>query len=662
MWSEDELEEQVSRAKKKDAKTKQEQRDAEAAEKKDKEKKEKEKTREDLLASHVFKFVKGDAPTCTFLASEVTGITEPPERVKRDRHLEHNVVGRYAASHGMQCRCVGEQRLFTLWLPRVSPTTVDPLQRALEEAKLAAEFDVGLTTVRSSNTPAKGELPLFGFYLSSTRAATQQTASAAHQQRRSAPAPAPALAPAPAPAPAAQQQPETKDLVGLTKVTGITSAVVLTWRINAHFFQERFEHLLNDNVDCLLVHSEVAALLLDLLRVNVRLVALDPTHRDGAEHMSVKKPMHHSKGFILFSDACVRVIVSTANLSRNDCGGDMLSNAWWYEDFPRKMIKSSHDALPKSEFENTLATYLESILGCTKRSDPDMKKVKDRLDKMGKDKKGFLHELAQYDYSRPSARLVISVPRKTGTGAAMLPRLMRPLGDTKNMVLTAQSSSIGAQDLGQAHREGRPQFLSDVLAKAMGQPLATPDNFRVVWPTTTYCSKCRHQPVHYNPNDDERPALEPFLRRYEEAGEYASRANYAPHLKTYSGQTPGKDKRALEWCILTSANITQAAWGSGNVPPNNYELGVYFGPGLEKTKGRVFVTHAHAPCDANEIVLPLGYRLDAEKYRLDAEMFGTLDEPAGAKKFGPAMLRRSAERERRFRKKEKKRLRALQQQ
>jgi hypothetical protein len=389
----------------------------------------------------------------------------------------------------------------------------------------------------------------------------------------------------------------------------LSAVVVMTWCISPDFFASHFAHLLLQSVDTVLVHSQDAAVGTFLGRYPGDKVALDPTaHLNEKKEAGQKGPMHHAKGFILFCRDKVRVIVSTANLSSGDCFGP-LSNAWWYQDFPLKMPGSARDGEappPKSEFEYALLMYLESVLASAEDDSAAC------LAKMGESKKGLLFELARYDFSGALARLLVSIPRKPGTGSAMLKRVMEPLKDKSALTLVMQSSSIGSQGNGS-------DFITRVLATAMGQPY--PEMVSLVWPLDSYCVLVHGEwGVHPCSLGVEPAEVAKLLSNFKRWIPDKSRGKTTPHQKTYCGHNP-RDPRTLVWCILSSANMSQAAWGGGTSLPSNYELGVYFGPGLEATDGKVFVTQA-SNAD-NEIVLPLGYQIDAPAYKTD-------DVPAGA--------------------------------
>ena len=84
--------------------------------------------------------------------------------------------------------------------------------------------------------------------------------------------------------------------------------------------------------------------------------------------------------------------------------------------------------------------------------------------------------------------------------------------------------------------------------------------------------------------------MRPLLRQWHSV--QSGRARAAPHIKTYGRVTP---HRTFDWFLLTSANLSKAAWGTqeGKSPNTglrirSYEAGVLLDPALYG-KGTVFV-------------------------------------------------------------------------
>ncbi|KAK7582630.1 hypothetical protein V9T40_014075 [Parthenolecanium corni] len=80
-----------------------------------------------------------------------------------------------------------------------------------------------------------------------------------------------------------------------------------------------------------------------------------------------------------------------------------------------------------------------------------------------------------------------------------------------------------------------------------------------------------------------------------------------PHIKTYCRFSPCK--KYLSWFLLTSANLSKAAWGMENKAKTdlrilNYEVGVLFIPSLLIKKQRFPLTNANSSEDGPEFPLP----------------------------------------------------------
>lgn len=118
-----------------------------------------------------------------------------------------------------------------------------------------------------------------------------------------------------------------------------------------------------------------------------------------------------------------------------------------------------------------------------------------------------------------------------------------------------------------------------------------------------------------NQVNQKQPWLQQFL--YQWKANVRHRNHAMPHIKTYARWT---DKK-LHWFVLTSANLSKAAWGSMNksakinVPLriNNYEAGVMFLP--------KFVTQTdYFSMDSSDQMTPVFpplYDIPLTKYAID---------------------------------------------
>ncbi|ONM57969.1 Tyrosyl-DNA phosphodiesterase 1 [Zea mays] len=242
---------------------------------------------------------------------------------------------------------------------------------------------------------------------------------------------------------------------------------------------------------------------------------------------------HHSKAMLLVYPQGIRIVVHTANLIHVDW--NYKSQGLWMQDFP---WKDTVDMNKKTAFENDLVDYLSALKW------PEFRVNLPGVGDVNINAAFF----RKFDYSNSMVRLIGSVPgyhvgsniRKWGH--MKLRNVLDEIMFNKQFCkspLIYQFSSLGSLD-----EKWMSEFACSLSAGksddgsqlGIGKPL-------IVWPTV----------------EDVRRAM--------------------PHIKTftrYSGQN-------IAWFLLTSANLSKAAWGA--LQKNNtqlmirsYELGVLFLP------------------------------------------------------------------------------------
>lgn len=258
---------------------------------------------------------------------------------------------------------------------------------------------------------------------------------------------------------------------------------------------------------------------------------------------------------LLYATGC-RVAVCTANF----IGVDWLwkNNASFVQDFPRKNQCSPRG----SDFETALLDYVEPYRS---RGGLDVAALRD------------------FDFSAAKAVLIPSVPGYH-TGAAMhryghmrlravLSREPLPAKFAQAPIV-AQFSSLGSisekwlmDELRvsmAAHappRNGAPAMAAgatDASAALMSSASLPP--LRIVWPTvesvrtslegwSAGCSLCCDE-------KNMKPMLQRYLHVWDGEGQRRHRA--MPHIKSYLRAAPDGE---LAWCLITSANLSNSAWG-----------------------------------------------------------------------------------------------------
>ncbi|ONM57960.1 Tyrosyl-DNA phosphodiesterase 1 [Zea mays] len=241
---------------------------------------------------------------------------------------------------------------------------------------------------------------------------------------------------------------------------------------------------------------------------------------------------HHSKAMLLVYPQGIRIVVHTANLIHVDW--NYKSQGLWMQDFP---WKDTVDMNKKTAFENDLVDYLSALKW------PEFRVNLPGVGDVNINAAFF----RKFDYSNSMVRLIGSVPgyhvgsniRKWGH--MKLRNVLDEIMFNKQFCkspLIYQFSSLGSLD-----EKWMSEFACSLSAGksddgsqlGIGKPL-------IVWPTV----------------EDVRCSIE---------------SGYASHKNLYS----------LQWFLLTSANLSKAAWGA--LQKNNtqlmirsYELGVLFLP------------------------------------------------------------------------------------
>lgn len=324
---------------------------------------------------------------------------------------------------------------------------------------------------------------------------------------------------------------------------------------------------------------------------------------------------HHSKFFLLvFTEGC-RVVVHTANL----CFGDLsvMSNAAWWQDFPRK-TSAQRNAHATSEFEEDLTRYLH------------------RTGWRGRDEGSRGHvgpeAFRAFDFERAGAKLVASVPGRHGGADARdrreitawgHPALRRALEKMppfpcvfKNAPIVGQVSSVGSftekwllDEFGASLNAGRVEDGGETEKKDASSLGEGP--IQLVWPTV---SEVRASLLGYaaggsipgNTRNLAKPHVAARLHAWRALGEVNTtekktgaerdsrdsrghpygRERAVPHIKTfarYALRSVGPPR--LAWVFLGSHNLSGAAWGKFEKNQTqlnvlSYELGVLLAPAL----------------------------------------------------------------------------------
>ncbi|KAH1252780.1 Tyrosyl-DNA phosphodiesterase 1 [Glycine max] len=268
---------------------------------------------------------------------------------------------------------------------------------------------------------------------------------------------------------------------------------------------------------------------------------------------------HHSKAMMLIYPQGVRVIVHTANLIYVDWNNK--SQGLWMQDFPWK----DQNSLSKgSGFENDLVEYL-SVLKW-----PEFSVNLPFLGSVSICPSFF----RKFDYSDARVRLIASVPGyHSGSslkkwGHMKLRSLLQECTfdeEFKKSPLVYQFSSLGSLDekwMTELASSMSAGLSEDKTPLGMGEP-------QIIWPTVedVRCSLEGYAAGNAVPSPLKN-VEKTFLKKYwaKWKADHTGRCRAMPHIKTFARYK----NQSLAWFLLTSANLSKAAWGA--LQKNNTQL------------------------------------------------------------------------------------------
>ncbi|KAA8519997.1 hypothetical protein F0562_014253 [Nyssa sinensis] len=281
---------------------------------------------------------------------------------------------------------------------------------------------------------------------------------------------------------------------------------------------------------------------------------------------------HHSKAMFLVYPQGVRIIVHTANLIYVDWNNK--SQGLWMQDFPWKDQSNSSKGCG---FESDLIDYL-SVLKW-----PEFTANLPAFGNFSVNSSFF----KKFDYSNAAVRLIASVPGyHTGPnmkkwGHMKLRTVLQECIFDKqfqNSPLVYQFSSLGSLDekwMAELASSMSSGVSEDKMPLGSGEPL-------IIWPTVedVRCSLEGYAAGNAIPSPQKNVEKE-FLKKYwaKWKASHSGRCRAMPHIKTYT-RYKGQN---LAWLLLTSANLSKAAWGAlqknnSQLMIRSYELGVLFLP------------------------------------------------------------------------------------
>lgn len=348
-----------------------------------------------------------------------------------------------------------------------------------------------------------------------------------------------------------------------SKYGTLKSSVQINFMVELEWLLMNYEATGNDQKPLLILYGEENQ---DLLGKN--------HGRGNVTSVRIRSPYpfgtHHTKLMILvYQDESVRVVVSTANLISSDWQ-NRTQGLW----LGPKCPKGQGDG--ETRFKASLLKYLE-FYGVSQL-------------------KPYIEHVAQCDFSQVNAFFVASVPGShsgaelASWGHMAVGSVLRKHAKKTRWPLNIQCSSIGS--LGNNPKAWMCSELADSLSSG------TCDDVQMIYPSKKNVFRsldglagggC----LPYRRKGHEKQVwLRDFL--YEWKSEGHNRSAAMPHIKTYAQVSP--DGKEASFFLLTSSNLSKAAWGTLNKGRDklyimSYEAGVLLLPQFVVNKDTFELEH-----------------------------------------------------------------------
>ncbi|XP_044127494.1 tyrosyl-DNA phosphodiesterase 1 [Bufo gargarizans] len=285
---------------------------------------------------------------------------------------------------------------------------------------------------------------------------------------------------------------------------------------------------------------------------------------------------HHTKMMLLLYEEGLRVVIYTSNLIRDDWH-QKTQGIWLSPLYPRLPEGSSSLAGESvTNFRADLVAYLASY------NSPSLKE--------------WMDIIKQHDLSETRVYLVGSTPGrfqgydKEKWGHFRVRKILRekgsPITGVESWPVIGQFSSIGS--MGSDQSKWLHSEFSESL-KTLGKGVKTLPRsekpLQLIYPSVDNVrTSLEGYPAGGSlPYGLQTAQKQPWLHSYfhKWKAETSGRSRAMPHIKTYMRVSP--DCQELAWFLVTSANLSKAAWGSlekngAQLFIRSYELGVLFLP------------------------------------------------------------------------------------
>ncbi|CAH1641988.1 unnamed protein product [Spodoptera littoralis] len=330
-----------------------------------------------------------------------------------------------------------------------------------------------------------------------------------------------------------------------------------------------------------------------------------------AHQVTMSSPFgkHHTKMMILcYEDGSLRVVISTANLYLDDWE-NRTQGLWFSPSCPELPAESMpHEGDSPTLFKSSLLRYLNNY----------------HLPNLA----FYVERVKRCNFSHINVFLVASVPGShfdndwgmTRVGSLLRQHCCIPPEETKNWPLIAQASSIGSYG-----KDPKLWLTGDFLhnftkIKNQSQLLSSPPELKIIYPSLENVRQSHDNLLGGGclPYAGDVHAKQPWLNNflYQWQAKISSRNQAMPHIKSYTRVSNGK----AAFYLLTSANISKAAWGqvnkgNGALRIMSYEAGVLFLPKFVIDEDYFFLDQGEVRPRPKSLVIP--YDLPPVKYTPD---------------------------------------------
>ncbi|XP_056402112.1 tyrosyl-DNA phosphodiesterase 1 isoform X2 [Hyla sarda] len=323
---------------------------------------------------------------------------------------------------------------------------------------------------------------------------------------------------------------------------------------------------------------------------------------------------HHTKMMLLLYEEGLRVVIHTSNLIRDDWH-QKTQGIWLSPLYPRLPEGSSSLAGESiTNFRADLVAYL------TAYNSPSLREWTDII--------------KQHDLSETRVYLVASTPgrfqgyEKEKWGHFRLRKILRekcgPIAGVESWPVIGQFSSIGSMGTDQS-KWLHSEFSESMKTLGKGEKTLPHSQkpLQLIYPSvdnvrTSLEGYPAGGSLPYGlQTAQKQPWLHTFFHKWK--AETSGRSRAMPHIKTYMRMSP--DCRELAWFLVTSANLSKAAWGSleksgTQLFIRSYELGVLFLPSaFDRPSGTFHVKlNVYAKKGDSTGSFPVPFDLPPERY------------------------------------------------